>query len=89
MLEKLLKDKVILKKDNGQTVEDIKARVLSNNIFIADTSLPIEKGDRLIRNLPNGLVETYIIENLGYCKGALSITAHYQVAVRKEEAAGT
>ncbi len=56
----------------------------SGRIFIEDTTLPVEEGDKLIRALPNGLLETYIVLDRGYFPGLDEISAHYQAKVRKE-----
>lgn len=78
------KDIVILKKQNGEEFSGIKASVQKERIFISDSKLPIEEGDRLIRKLSNGLEESYIIIDRGYYEKFGSIDAHYQCDVQKE-----
>jgi hypothetical protein len=53
-------------------------------IFIADETLLIEEGDRITRQLPNGLIESYLVLDRGYISPIQGIDAHYQVKVRKE-----
>ncbi|MEA2075196.1 MAG: hypothetical protein U9O85_05625 [Euryarchaeota archaeon] len=79
-----MRDKVSLIKDDGSRFDDIKANVQPHKIFIDDASLPIEEGDKLIRTLPNNLVESYIVLDRGYYESIGDIPSHYQVKVRKE-----
>jgi len=37
------------------------------------------------RKLPNGMIETYVVEERGFRKGMHSIPDHYQMKVRKVE----
>ena len=85
-MRNLLRDKVSLIKDSSIRFDDIKANVQQGKIFIDDASLPIEEGDKLIRTLPNNLVESYIVLDRGYYEGIGGIPPHYQVKVRKESA---
>lgn len=55
------KDIVKLKKQSGDEFSNIQAHVQKDQIFIHDSMLPIEEGDRLIRVLFNGLEESYCI----------------------------
>lgn len=83
-MRNLMRDKVSLIKDDGSRFDDIKANVQPHKIFIDDASLPIEEGDKLIRTLPNNLVESYIVLDRGYYESIGDIPSHYQVKVRKE-----
>jgi hypothetical protein len=82
--ESLMIDKVTLLKQNGEKFEDIKADVQTKKIFINDSSLPIEEGDYLVRVLPNGLEENYLVIDRGFYSDFHGIKAHYQVSVQKE-----
>jgi ElaB/YqjD/DUF883 family membrane-anchored ribosome-binding protein len=86
MFKRTLRDVVSLVKVDGQRYDNIKALVQPKLIFIADASLPIEEGDRITRELPNGLVESYLVEDRGYYSAIQAMDAHYQVKVRKETA---
>jgi hypothetical protein len=86
---RMLNDTVTLVKQDGQRFENIRANVQPKRIFIFDVSLPIEEGDRIIRTLPNGLPESYLVLDRGYHeapqrRGMPGIPPHYQVEVRKE-----
>ena len=66
MLRDFNKDRITLVKADGQVAkEDIPALVTGDMIFTADQSLPLEVGDHLLRELPNGLVEDYEVTILG------------------------
>lgn len=84
ILKQFARDTVLLKKQNGDVISDIKANVQKNRIHIHDNTLPIEEGDRLVRILPNGLEESYIVIDRGYREKFHSIDAHYQCQVQKE-----
>lgn len=77
----MLNDRVALAKDNGERHEDIPAFVDGKMIFMEDVTLPIEKGDRFERKLPNGLVESYVVLDPGFQKGMGGIPSHYQTHV--------
>lgn len=84
LLKQFSRDTVLLKKQNGEVISDIKANVQKDRIHIHDNTLPIEEGDRLVRKLPNGLEESYIVVDRGYREKFHSIDAHYQCHVQKE-----
>jgi hypothetical protein len=87
VFEEMLRDTVSLVKADGQRYDNIKALVQPKKIFIADASLPIEEGDRITRELPNGLVESYLVLDRGYYAAVPDmVAAHYQVKIRKETA---
>jgi len=78
-------DIVKLRKQNGETYEDIQADVQpkQKKIFIDDASLPIEEGDIIERILPNSLIEQYKVIDRGFYNDFCGISAHYQVSVKK------
>jgi len=53
------------------------------NQFAKDGNLPVQEGDVVERKLPNGMIETYVVEERGFRKGMHSIPDHYQMKVRK------
>ncbi|MEP2681234.1 MAG: hypothetical protein ABJP44_06090 [Sulfitobacter sp.] len=84
MFEGMLNDLVTLvKKDGTVSKENIKAMVQSTKIFMEDATLPIESGDRLLRSLPSGLVDEYIVEDPGFYSGMSGMKAHFQTKVRR------
>ncbi len=85
--EGMMNDRVTLvKKDGSVTKVEIKCLVTKGRIQIHDATLPIEVGDHLLRKLPSGLVEDYIVENPQLHSGLESIGAFYIVDVRRTDA---
>jgi hypothetical protein len=84
----LMKDKVTLVKKDGTVFRDeIPAAVSTGQITTFVRDLPIEVGDHFLRQLPNGLVDDYIVSDPGYHSGiAGAIQPHYQVKVRRSDA---
>ena len=82
----LMNDTISLVKKDGRRFDNIISNVQSEKIFTDDTTLPIEEGDKFIRELPNGQVEDYLILDTGFMKGQRLIPDHYQVKVRQETA---
>lgn len=84
-LQNLMKDKVTLVKKNGTILaEDIAAAVTPGQITTFVTKFPIEVEDHLLRQLPNGLVEDFVVTDPGYHSGlAGAIPPTYQVKVRR------
>ena len=68
---------VALVKQDRRRFEQIPADVQSKTIFIDDASLPIEEGDIIERQLPNGLLERYEVADRGFWDD------HYQVKVKR------
>jgi hypothetical protein len=60
-------------KPDGRVFEKIYARVSLPRIFIADIQLPIEAGDKLIRPLPNGLKDEFIVDDRVYRPASVGI----------------
>lgn len=93
MFTRYLTDVVTLQKADGQLIENVKAMVQPNLIVVADVSLSIEPNDSIIRELPSGVKEKFIVKEPGYQAGMGGIKAHYQIkcvregqAVKKAEA---
>lgn len=84
MLSDFDRDKVTLVKADGTVAkEEVPALVTGNTIFTADKTLPVEVGDYLLRNLPNGLVEKYEVTNPKYYDVGLGPDAHFQIEVTR------
>ena len=79
--------RVTLIKKDGRRIE-VSAIVASNVFHIEDMTLPIEDGDTFERRLPSGIVETFIIVDVGYQQGFGSVLPpHYQCKVQNTTAA--
>jgi hypothetical protein len=74
----------LIKQPSGKRYEGIEASVQSEKIFIDDADLPVEEGDKIEHELPNGLKERYVVMDRGYHGGMRGIPAGYQIEVRKE-----
>lgn len=83
IFHELLRDTVTLLKQNGESVEDIKASVQKNKIFILRSDLLIESGDLIRRVMSNGAEETYKVIDPGFREGFSDIPAGYQMDVIK------
>jgi hypothetical protein len=87
-LQSLMKDKVTLVKKDGTVLKtDIPAAVTSGQITTFVTEFPIEIEDHLLRQLPNGMVEDFVVSDPGYQSGiAGAIPPTYQVKVHRSGA---
>ncbi|MGH0003507.1 hypothetical protein ACQU0X_25815 [Pseudovibrio ascidiaceicola] len=84
MLHDFSQDKVTLVKADGMVAkEQVPALVTGDMIFTADKKLPVEVGDYLLRDLPNGLVEKYEVRNPKYYDVGHSMDAHFQIDVAR------
>jgi hypothetical protein len=76
----LARDKVTLAKKDGTIVrKDIAASVQSKMIFIHAHDLPIEVGDHILRQLPSGLVEDFVVDDPAFYQGLHGIPPHFQI----------
>lgn len=86
MFNGMLNDLVTLVKKDGTVVKDkIKAMVQPKTIFMDDATLPIEPGDRLLRTLPSGLVDEYLVDEPGFFAGLSGMDAHFQTKVHRSD----
>lgn len=86
MLKNLMNDKITIRKQNGDEIQDVAANVQPGKIFIADGEVPLEEGDTILRQLPNNMSEAYVVADRGYFAKMGGIKAHYQAKVRKQGA---
>ena len=82
-LERLLTDTVTLIKQDGTTVEGMKASVQSRKIIVLGHEPLVESGDHVRRKMSNGGEETYEVVDPGFNEGLGGIPARYQMEVRK------
>ena len=82
MLRDFNEDRVTLVKSDGKiSREDVPVLVTGDMVFAADQTLPLEVGDHLLRKLPNGLVEDYVIIDPKFYN--VGQDSHFQIEVRK------
>jgi len=85
----LMRDTVSLLKYDGQRIDDIKASVQKNKIFIHRSDILIEPSDLIIRKMSNGGEETFKVIDPGFHEGLggsgkhSGIPAGYQMDVKK------
>lgn len=88
-MRELMNDTVSIVKPDGQRIDGIKACVQPDMVFMEEHDLAgfvFEERDKVIRKLPNGSEEIYLVLDRGYYSGMGGIKAHYQAKVRKESA---
>lgn len=84
MLRDLTKDKVTLVKADGTVAKrQVPALVTGSKIITTDKKLPVEIGDYLLRELPNGLVEKYEVRNPRFYDVGHGLDAHFQIDVAR------
>ena len=76
----------LMKKDGTIFRSDIPAVVSDGQIRTFVTDLRIEVGDHILRQLPNGLLEDYIVDEPRYNNGIGPIPANYAVKVHRSDA---
>ncbi|AMM84118.1 hypothetical protein [Martelella sp. AD-3] len=87
MIRNLMHDRVThVKKDGTVMKENIRASVQTNRIFMDDETLQLQPEDSLLRILPSGLVEEYIVEDPGFFAGGSMLPSHFQTKVRRSDA---
>jgi hypothetical protein len=85
-LRSLQRDKVFVEKADGSRTGPHKATVSQNTAVISDDQLDVTDGEKLIRPLPNGNEEVYLILNSEFSPGLASIPAHFNLTLRKTTA---
>lgn len=84
MMSGFPREKIDIIKQNGKKLCQIDALISNSTALIEDTSIVIEDNDYIIRTLPNGLVEYYVVIDNGYCGGSNhGIPPHYQLKIEK------
>jgi hypothetical protein len=81
-----MKDTVSILKPDGQRLGPYKAAVSPDSITIMEKSVDVDEGDHVVRPLPSGKEETYLILSADYSPGLSSIPPSYTLKVRKTTA---
>ena len=82
----LLRDRITLvKKDGTVAAINAAASVQAKSIIINDSKLAIETDDHILRSLPSGLDEDYIVTNAHYNEGGS--LSHWEISYRRSGAA--
>ncbi|MDF3822845.1 hypothetical protein P3G55_23305 [Leptospira sp. 96542] len=83
MFDELLRDTITLYKQDGKIIENIKASVQKNKIFIMRSDFIIEPMDLIKRFMSNGAEETFQVVDPGFHESLGDIPAGYQMEVKK------
>lgn len=81
--EDFMTDTITVRKSTGEVIEDLKASVQSNQIFLDRSDVLVEPGDLVERKMSNGGVETFDVIDPGFHEAFHGIDAHYQMRVKK------
>ena len=85
-LKAMMNEKLALVKRDGSLYrENIPGRVTDNLVMTFVSDLPIEAGDHILRKLPSGLVDDFVVVDPGYQAEAGPISPHFQTKVRRSE----
>ena len=79
----LLTDKVSIQKSNGTEIGPYECAFDGSSCTIFDESLDADKGDVVLRNLPNGKVETHKVLDVEYTAKFHAIPASYKLKLEK------
>jgi hypothetical protein len=82
-LSGLMTDEISVLKQDGSRIDNIKASVQTNKVFIDRSDVLIESGDLVQRIMSNGGEETFTVIDPGFHEKFHGIGAHYQMVVKK------
>jgi hypothetical protein len=77
-------EKVTVERQDNSRYEDVPALVSREMILIPDTTIPIAPNDAVLRQLPSGIVERFVVTDPGFYATFHGTPAHYQVKYRRE-----
>ena len=82
-IDYILTDVLSLRKPDGREFESVRAHVAAQGILLTDVQLPLEVGDTLIRLLPNGLREEFVVDDPRYTAEVAGFPAHFMAQVHR------
>jgi hypothetical protein len=82
----LMRDEILVVKPDGTRSDPLPANVSKDAIMFESPQVPVEDGDTIIRLLPKGAEEEYLVLDSGFQRAVLSFPDHYQTKVRKKSA---
>ena len=83
MFDEFMTDKIIIKKENGDLIKDLKASVQESKIFLNHSDVVIEDHDLIQQVLSNGTTKVFKVLDAGFQESFSAIDAHYQMKVKK------
>lgn len=72
-----------IKKRSGERWSEIPAIVQPGQIILPSSSIPLEEGDLILRLLPSGVEERFVVEDRGFHAATMGFPAHFQARVRR------
>ena len=85
MFSQFEKDKIKIINKDGVVYENLKAGVQPKMILFSNASIPVELGDIILRELPSGIEEKFIVTDPGFFAGVAGVKAHYQIKYKRED----
>lgn len=82
----LQNDTVHIEKPDGSRIGPFKSSVSSTSATIFDKTLDVNDGEKLVRALPNGREEFYLITSADYSAGLAGIPPHYTLKLQRTTA---
>ena len=87
MWNDLLRDRITVIGKDGNRYENLPATVDDKNITTQEVNVPIESGDSIERELPNGMTERFTVINAQYYTGYGSVIPDfYKITYEREGA---
>ena len=79
-------DKLVLKKSDGTEHSDIRAQVNPDRILTEDAKVPFDRGDTIVRELPDGRVERYVVTSAHFHNtgNRTRFKNYYEIRYQKE-----
>ena len=81
---KTLNETVAIIRESGDKHENVPALVTSKKIIISEVTISLSSGDRIVRSLPSGQVESLIVTNAHLTKGRGGIPDFYSIEYVRE-----
>ena len=81
----LTTDTVFIAKPDGERLGPYKSTLSANSCTIFDKALDVDHGDKVIRPLPNGKEEHYLVLRADYREDFHSIPGGYDLKLQKEQ----
>lgn len=85
-LRRLMRDTVFIVKPDGSKIGPYQSAVTPDSITIMERAIDVDEGDHVIRPIPSGKEEVYLVLSADYHPGLGSIPPSYTLRVRKTTA---
>jgi hypothetical protein len=89
ILQSLQKDIVFIERADGTRIGPFKTTVSQGSATIFDATLDVDEGEKLIRPLPSGKEESYLITSADFSQGLHGIPGHFTLRLQKTTAIQT